>query len=312
MTASVIGSEGRTKWRGGRTQEGHREYWLTQKVKTTDPDDGPDIVIQASGLPAIGSFWNYGNGSDTWAFCWPTRTQKPMVDGEPNQFWLVESYFTTKPFQRCQTTTIEDPLLEPQKVSGSFVKYTKEAIVDRNGNPLVSSSNEMYRGPQVEIDGNRPTVTIEQNVLVLGLDVFAPMVDTVNDASLWGLPARTIKLSNVSWERKHHGVCNKYYTRIFQFDVNFNTYDRSIIDEGTKVHIGHWSKCSPGTGTGTGPGTWVVDGSSFQRFKDCNGENIRTLLDGAGNPLLGGVPVFNNFQFYSESNFLTLNVPLAL
>ena len=312
MSGSVQG--GPVTWRGGRDEEGFREYFITHRVKMTDEGDGPALALQASGLPATGSFWSFDNDVDIWAFCSPEKTQKIYKEkrGDPNLWWDVESRFTTKPFNRCQTSTIEDPLLEPQKISGSFVKFTKEAIVDKDGNGVFSSSEEMFRGPQVEIDDNRPTVRIEQNVLNLGLATFAPMVDTVNDAALWGLPARTIKLSNVSWQRKYFGTCSKYYTRIFDFDIDFNTFDRTIIDEGTKVKVGHWTDCETWTVGSVVSGTGTTGASGFQRFKDCKGENIRTLLDGSGNPNFTGTPVLKTFKFYSESNFPTLAIPLSL
>ncbi len=327
MTASVIdpsgSGDGRFSWRGERDDEGHRTWWLQQRVVTTDPLDGPAVVMEASGLPAIGDQWNFGNDVDIWAFCYPTRRVSIYKEkkGDPSTQWLVESKFSTVPFQRCSSTTIENPLLEPQKISGSFTKYTTEATRDRNGVAIISSSYEMIRGPQVEFDANRPTVRIEQNVAALGLSTFSQMVDTVNDATLWGLGARRIKLSNVSWTRNYYGVCNFYYTRTFDFDINFNTFDRIIIDEGTKVLRGEWQSGSGGTGTGTtaGCGEWVADGdasasnpSDFQRAKDCNGENIRVLLNGAGLPLGSGTPVTSTLEYYPESNFLLLNIPTSL
>ena len=117
--------------------------------------------------------------------------------------------------KRCNTTSIENPLAEPQKVSGTFIKYTRELVWDKDGDLLIYSSHEPIKGGDVEFDRNRPSVRVEQNVSGLGLATFAAMVDTLNDATLWGLVARCIKLDNVSWERKLYGVCTYYYTRIF-------------------------------------------------------------------------------------------------
>jgi len=112
---------------------------------------------------------------------------------------------------------------------------------------IKSSSHEQIRGRQVEFDNNKPSVTIRQNVAALGLSTFSQMVDTVNSVPMWGLGTRRIKLSNAPWERKYYGRCHVYYTRTFEFDIDYKTFDRDAVDEGTKVLHGHWGGVS-GTG----------------------------------------------------------------
>jgi len=310
-------------WGGDRDEEGHRTFTVVHLVRTDDFDDGPQIVMNTPGLPAIGSFWNFGNDVDVWAFCYPDMNVKihKEKEGDPNKHWRVRQKFSTIPLKRCQDETIEDPLLEPQKISGSFVKYTKEASQDRFGNMIKNSAHETYRGPQVEFDHNRPTVRIEQNQALLGLDTFTEIVDTVNDAPLWGLGVRKIKLSDVSWERKLYGLCNFYYTRVFDFDIDFKTFDREILDEGTKVLNGDWP-----VGTGTQTDGWILQNIAgeapdknnpqhFNRFKDRHGENARVILDGNGEPLLGTAtfnPYYHELEFYPESNLLLLGIPTSL
>lgn len=311
-------------WEMSRDMEGHRTYIIEFKV-IADPLDGPETVLGTPGLPTVGSTWVVDNDSDLWAFCTPIISIKPHLTDQPNTLWFVRQTFTTKPLNRCQTTTIEDPLDEPDRISGTFVKYTKEATQDRFGNLLKSSSHEIFRGPQVERDYNRPTVRIEQNVADLELDVFTFMIDTLNNATMWGLPAGTIKLSNVPWERKYHGACDVYYTRTLEFDIDPEGFDRDLLDEGTKVLHGDWDRDT---------GQWVVQdvaGASpdpdnpqhFIRYKDLTGENSRVILDGAGLPantqVVGsegsgttGGPYVHNFQLYSRSNFLLLGVPGSL
>lgn len=295
MTATFLGRIG---WSMDRSEEGHRDYRLLSRVGTTDPEDGPAIVFGCAGLPAVGDAWAEGNDSDPWAFCWPTMKISPLFEGEKQQVWQVENLFTTRPFRRCQDTPVEDPLLEPAKIGGSFQKYTQEAKQDRHGNPVLSSSHEPLRG--VEQDFNRPSVQISVNTSALELDVFSAMVDHVNDADLWGLPPRCIKLSDVSWERVYYGVCYPYYRRTMSFDVNFNTFDPKIPDFGSK-----WLK--PG-GDPSNPYDFIV-------FKDDQDENTHIPLDGAGLPVgyygAGDQHIFN-FELYPEANFLLLGIPTDL
>lgn len=311
MAASVEGTQ--VKWSLERDAEGHRDYKVTHLVRS-ETTDGPATAINASGLPAVGSVWNFDDDIDLWAFCLPTAsvTIHQEKEGDPNRWWRVTQTFTTRPHSRCQDESIEDPLLEPQKVSGSFVKYTKEVTHDRNDVPIMSSSKEFFRGPQVEFDHNRPTVRVGQNVASLGLATFSQMIDKVNDAALWGLPVRTIKLSNVTWERKYYGLCNVYYTRVFDFDINFDTFDREIVDEGTKWLDGDIVGEEGATAYQKATGMVKTNPVHFARAKDRRGENMRVLLDGNGEPLGDDVdPVKIDVEYYGEANLLLLGIPTS-
>jgi hypothetical protein len=233
-------------------------------------------------------------------------------EDQPGYWWLVSQQFSTRPRTRCQDESIEDPLLEPDDISGTFVKYLEEKMKDKDGNPILTSSHELVRGPQVEFDSNRPTVRISQNVASLGLSTFTEMVDTVNDATLWGLEKRKIKLSNVSWERLLYGTCDYYYKRAFDFDINFKTFDRDVVDQGTKA-LGYWY-----VNEVTGINEWVTAGDAndpkdFNRYQDKHGNYTTVLLNGSGAPLSSGAdPVTFEVAYYEESNFEELGIPTSL
>ena len=153
----------------------------------------------------------------------------------------------------------------------------------------------------VEFDSNRPTVSIGMNLSVLPLSTFAPMVDTVNDAVLWGLPKRCVKLTNVSWSRQLYGTCTFYYTVNYEFDCRYDTFDRKVYDEGTKIlnkDIANADKTNP---------------EHFVRYKDVNGDYSRVFLDGNGAAITGSAsPVEIDIEYYKESNFTTLGIPASL
>lgn len=297
--------KGRIDWGLETTQEGHRTYsidWLC----VGELNEGPQTASLAAGLPVVGAAWAYGGDNDPYALCTPEISCRPVLTDQPGKWWRVGQKFTTpggkdgKPRTRCQDETIEDPLMEPPKLKGTFVKYTREATEDRNGDKLKSSSHEMFRGAAVEVDDNRPTVSISLNLATLPIGTFGPMVDTVNSGSLWGVGARKVKLSGVSWERFVYGICNFYYTVTYDFDIRDDAmgFDRKIVDEGYKVlNVG---------GDVNNPEDFIV-------YKDINGENTRVLLDGAGNALGDATTPFAfEFELYDESDFLTLGIPASL
>ncbi len=297
-----------------RDKEGHRDYEIEHLVKATVAEDGPQVVGNTPGLPVIGSIYLFSNDLDAWAFCWPNMTiqQQPAKRGEATCVWSVKQKFSTRPLERCQDNAVEDPLLEPQKVSGSFVRYTTEAKKDRNGNAILTTSHELIHGPQVEFDNHRPTVVIEQNVAALGLETFSDMVDTVNDANLWGMGPRKVKMSAPTWSRKLYGLCNFYFTRRFEFQIDAKTFDRDdILNEGTKA----LGDRNPTTGA------WVVAGDvanpdDFNRYQDKKGNVARVLLAADGSPLgLNDDPIpipLGTVEKYEERNFLLLGIPTNL
>lgn len=298
MSTWLVGSR---KWECTRDDEGHREYKLTSYIRSDDPDDGPAVVLTTPGMPLAGSFWAFGNDIDPWATCRLTASVKALVDGEPDQNWEVTQVFSTKGEKKsCKEQQQEDPLLEPTKVSGGANKFTEEATHDRYGAPVVNSGWEQIRGAQNEWDANRPTVKIEMNVATLNLALYYSMLDTVNDAFLWGVGPRRIKLSNFTWERKYHGACNVYYTVGLEFEVNARGWDRDLLDEGTKVISGEWNRTTGawdrkaiGTGTLNPDLSGVFNNAlpinpdpnkptHFIRFKDRRGENTSCIYEAGG------------------------------
>ncbi len=294
MTCSIHGGP---SWTGyNRDKEGYVTYKM-EFIVDHDSTDGPANIQQTPGLPVPGSFWEFQDDSDNYAFCYWANSISPMTAGEKNTKSKIEFTFSTKPENKfCRTEQVEDPLLEPPKISGSFSKYVEEATRDRFGRPILTSSWEQIRGTQNEWDRNRLSIKIEQNVgtALQGYILPGQLIDYVNSAPLWGLPARTIKLSSAPWEAKFWGSCAEYYTRTLEFDVRcsvtdegtLETWDRDILDEGTKVLNGHWDEAS---------GAWVLDNiggappnpfnpTHFKRAQDRKGNPIKIVLNGQGLP----------------------------
>lgn len=315
--------EGRIGWKGGRTKEGHKEFTVIHRVRTDSKNDGPAIVMACPGLPTRSSIWAFGNEIALWAMCTGERTVEmdQVKEGRPGVYWRVEDKFSTDRSSRerdsCQGEDVEDPLLEPQKISGSFAKRRVEATTDKDGKPILSISFERLTGPAVEFDESDPAVTIEQNVADLDLETIASMDNTVNDAPLWGLAARCIKLSVESWSRKPYGTCSFYYTRQFRFDIKYDTFDREVPSIGHKALDGYW------VGRTWELNSIEVDGSTvdpdpnypsdFTEFRDRNDDPGTCLHKSDGTPAQTDEEVATiTVQKYAESNFLLLGIPTSL
>lgn len=324
-----------------RDDEWHREYAIVTLVKSDDPLDGPAVVMATSGLYLPGASYSIGNDADLAAFVYPGMkvAMYKAKDGENSRLWRVEQKASTKPLKRCMDEQFDDPLLMPDRLSGTFVKDKEEIAYDRFGQPVLSSSWEMLRGSQVEFPRSKHTVKIEQNSATLDADIWMEMVDGVNEDTLWGFARRCVMLTNITWEEKWYGTCSKYYTRTFDFEIDKRTHDRDALDEGTKVLNGHWATDSEinYTGTGSDPdpdgNLWVLDRingelpdpanpAHFCRYKDRAGENARVVLDGHGQPFTGnlqtgtgtggGVPGRVHIEKAEEYNFLLLGIPSSI
>jgi hypothetical protein len=311
---------GRLDWYLNEDKDGHRDYTLKTLVRTESVLDGPQRVLGTIGLAPIGSFWAFGNDLDTAAYCWPNWKVAPVVVREPGYYWTVEQIFSTKPLRRCQDMSIDNPLLEPPDIGGSYAKFTKEIQRGRNGKAITSSSHELIKGRVVEFDDNRPTVDISMNVLSAPLELFNPMVDLVNDSPVWDVGPRCVKLSNVSWRRKLYGTCSFYYTVNYEFEINKLGFDRKAVDSGQLCLLGHslhhrkdHPKMNPDSiDPTTGQANWK-NPKNFEVFCDKKGQPRRCLLNGKGVPIVNtDSPHMLDVEYYEEANFYLLGIPASL
>ncbi len=277
---------------GKRDKEGFRNYSVKHLVKCS-VFDGPANVMQTPGLPLYGTIWLFSDDIDVWAWAGLERDVDihEEKEGDPSEYYVVTTPFTSKPDNKyCKDQQIDDPLLQPPKISGAFVEYNREAARDRFGRAIKYSSHEPVRGQQNEWEEGNPTVKIEMNVSILALGLLCQLNNAVNSSELWGVQARCIKCKVRGWEKKFYGVCYAYYTVTLEFEINWDGWDRNVLDEGNKVLKGHWSPIT---------GEWVLDfmdlagtilpnpsnPSHFIQATDTAGNPIHVVLDGAGKPV---------------------------
>ncbi len=295
-----------------RDKEGHREYEVTYLVRVSVVGEGPATVLTCPDLPQVGEFYTSLSDFDIYAWCHPDVEIEPVseVEKEPCEWFLAKYKFSTKPIKKCKETQWEDPLLEPPVITVSSIQDKEEVTKDRFGDPIVNSAHELLKGAVIEFDKARTKIRIEQNYAQLDLNLFDRFVNCLNDAEMWGLPARCIRFCNYSATQKWHGQCYSYWTISMEFETyvrverqefvgdliqNFGEvtvemtltsgWDRRIADEGSKVLNGKYDT----------DGTYIVvniNGDApdpenphhFIRHLDRNGNPCRVMLNGAGLP----------------------------
>jgi hypothetical protein len=295
------------EWGGGRDMEMNRNYYARFLVETDDEEDGPQQVTFAPDLPTIGSSWNIGNDYDAGARCTPIVDCESVIKNESNFWWILKYNFTTKPWKVCATNPFISPLSNPDVISGSFGTYQEDTCQRYDGSIILSSSLEPV---WTQKDLVRPTVNITQTRLNLELNLFAPMINTLNSSPLWGLSARCIKLRNVAWRRMVWGVCTFYYERTLEFDIRYDTFDLyKVVDMGHRVVDPKLVAANPSIDR--------TNLANFTRARDPLGNPVPyVLLDGYGSectdPYNHRHVLTPPIQLYGASNFLALGVPVTL
>lgn len=279
----------------------HRNFKVKWLVEHDNASDGPIRAMQCPGLPNIGALYSFNREADLSAYCWPnwTVSQYQSSNGEPNTLWVVEQPYSTRfNLPAISSSSVDNPFAQPAGLSGSFVKYQREMTLDKDDKPMYTMSFEPFRGKASEFDDNRPTVSVEMNYPTLGLNVFAFMIDHVNDASMWGLSKRMVKLSNIRWTRNVYKF-GYFYTRSYDFDVDFKTFDRIVPQMGTKKLITG--------GTKTDPTHWEVRRDSNKQVTREPFYYTSTGVDWDG--VTESDIVQKTLKYYKESNFFTLGIP---
>lgn len=237
-----------------RDEEGHRYYEIDWHIATTSQHQNIAHILSNWPLFAVGSpfvltgAWPEAVGTDLWAFCTPELNIAPHRDvkeyaGVFN--WVVTQFWSTKQSWRCHTFPIENPLLEPKHITGDFVHEQRSTNVDRFGKPLLHPNFQPITGPATERRYSYPTVTISWNQSNLPLSTIVNLINKVNDAELWGLPARRVRFSDAKFERKVYGSCSYYWNVAYTFEFDEKGFDIPVPAEGTKVYSGSGSPYDP-------------------------------------------------------------------
>lgn len=289
-----------------RDIDGHRTYVTDFMIETDSTLDGPQLAMFAVGLPPAGEpYGGYGgNDDDPWAFCTPERRCRPHPDaarGDACDTWVVTTTHTTKPMKRCNSTSIENPINEPPKLSGGFNKVTKERLVDRFGKPLLYTTFERIKGPAVERRDGLPTLTVEVNVTSLPLSGYLAAVERLNDAPFWGFTTRWVRLVDISWSRQLYGTCFFYFTISYTFEFKQGGYDPPILN------VSNWKLKLDGD---------VDDPTHYEQIEDDKDAPKGPIpIKADGSPAIN-IPAdlhYLNKQIDNQFNFALLpGVPLSL
>jgi len=258
---------------GTDTEDFHRQYDVVVQVTCTSESDGPQTVLNGvrNTMP-YGSSFVYGNHSDPYATLRAIRNARRT---EKRVVWHVDVQYSTKGSQRDPNDQPGDPLSWAWKVRGAFGSGQKWLTKDRNGRALVNSADEPFEDTP-PIDDPLLILSLEKNTPTIDLDQWAEARGKVNDATLWGLQARRVRLMQWTWDIAYAGSGQPYVQNKFEVSINFDGYYYQPLDMGFREKTG------------------LADNNGFPKYTTItvNGElpTKPQFLDGFGSRLLLNIP----------------------
>lgn len=308
-------NHGPVKKSASANRDGERKYEITYLVEMTSATDGPLLAVGGLivdlGVTVGTSTLSINGDVDSYAYLTHGyKTERHATGSEKGYYWKVTLFYETVTREgqdRDPTNPVENPLNDPVKISGTFSKGTVKVCKDASNATIKNTSHDPI---YVDKDESRPTVRIEKNVTTLPLSSITNLINNVNSVSMWGLSARKIKFSSASWTRKYWGT-TVYYTLVYEFEINTNTFDRTDIPDRNNKHIrGEFDKDNNFTAK---PGMDVANPEDFEPWVNARGR----YKDGWLNTSTGVPSNTENYlstvELYDETDLETnLGLPSSL
>lgn len=283
---------------GSRDSKGLNVWNAMYRVQTDDPFDGPEVVANASALPALYSRYTIPtlNDSDPNALL---TSRKPREEGDSRKSWVVTCEYRNDAIEDLEDP--DNPLLDADKFSFGFEQFqtiARQSLFD--GKRLLNSVDEVFTPPP-EVDQSRPVFRVVRNEAIINTAFWSDMLDSVNIATWKGLAPRTVKFQSITSGEIQRRNDIDFYTVNYEFHVNPETWDLRILNQARRF----WDPILPASGTLkltageepitifvknnaiVGKGTTVSTDASFYDDKDSAGATV----------------VYMRYRYYKERDF---------
>ena len=288
-------------WGGENNRLFQRKYTLTYRVTTDDPFDGPVVCFSAKdpitglSIPRVGTPYGLsGKEFDLGSF---VETIAPRLESRAvdtgGYSWLVSINYG--PYDAG--TFPDNPLDWPAIAWVEGQKYEKVVTEDVNGNPIRNSAKMPFAEPPT-IDDSRCILYVKRNVpcATYNYALASLFKDKLNDATWNTFAAKTVKCNSIETGEPQFDSTNqiRYYAELNTFEINADGWQKIFLDQG----FDHLDTSTP---------------PQPRKNLDKDGQPVteEKLLDGSGQILLSGTPVFLPFDVYFTKDFSKLNIDLS-
>ncbi|NDD52976.1 hypothetical protein EBZ39_03710 [bacterium] len=296
MTILAV-TENRDSPSGSTTFDGGPVYFREFTAYCSSVLDGPKTLLGSGTFPSVGSSWLYGGETDPFVICQSISVSKQedhgrWTDGTTCYIWDVKCEFRVEQADNTTPPNIpENPLLRPVVVRGGTGFYTEASQKDKDDKPVTNSAKETF--PPYEIE--RPLVEFEfvRNELSSPASFALNYVGKINQTTIWGGAAKTIRCQGITWEKQYENGY-EFFQVTYKFAYREEKWQLVLVDNGFNEVVS--SKLKP---------ILLDDGSRPTEPQKLNGSGVK--LSDTADPVL--LPPFN---IYKETNFASLGLPTSI
>ena len=293
-----------------RIATGYRQYRETYLVTSNILGEDPNNVLNATGIPARYAPYTSDPGS------YAQRPSAVIARGNvaSANLWRVTVNYSQYP-DRMVDQEQPDPVSTPIEwaIGGMTVREPFDREVVSNY-AVVNTANDPIADPPPDRDESRPDISFVKifppEAWTDGTtDTWEDYADSLNNATVWGRPARTLKMLPVTANSVYYDKAEPYMSATFRFNVKIgnlapaNCFTTGGIPVALDEELG-WQAAYQSNGF-----RQLVNGTP-ERIADIV---TPALLDSAGAVTDDETMVAYRFvQRYPEKNYAALNLPTAL
>lgn len=220
---------------GSINEKYEREYVRTLHVECDTKDDGPETILNSGEIPVIGNGYAFGNDTDANAWLRSIQLRRKSTDGETAWYWVVELKYSSARSEDGSDQAEENPLARPVRISGTTARYsvfTRKGRNTANNNELEffkNSAGDLLE--PIEVQVTLPVTVFVRNEGSNPTAIKRQYENTVNESAIWGAEERTLKITEIVWQKVVEGDYT-YYEVTYSIEYNPEGYDYEPADAG--------------------------------------------------------------------------------
>lgn len=206
--------------RGELTVEGWTQVH-TYQVFTTDGTDGPDVVLEASGLPSFNSALTYDPLSRVMRIT-------PIKQRDATIHWEVEVEYGK---ERGSQEDTQHPPTNRRTVRSFSIRWVEKALMeDEEGNPILTSAKTPFN-PPITISIPHPVIRFQrwEDPGSLTTALVRQYAGKVNSTDVGAYVAGEVLCSNIEgteqWEQDENGDLLLYCLITYEFEACVGVFD---------------------------------------------------------------------------------------
>lgn len=293
--------------------DGNREYTVPFLVQVKRKEMGPTAVCTCPGLPLPGSIYVTPFEYDLFARL--TKLEAAQRDKDDWQAWIVTATYSTRPNDRQQTTTPDNPEDEPVEVDTDFEVDQYALQHDLDGKAFINSAYMPF-SPAPTFPIACPILNITRNELDYSIERATFFAFSLNSKTFLGYPPKCVQCLPPKAKQMYRGLLTyakvsyrlKFAPKIPVIDddgnvlTQFKEFQPRFLDQGLAEYV---VQKNPVIGPPLEDGWVDIYTSTHQRVTQ------PVLLNGKGRkakPNAQGVivPKFRQFRIYEEVDFSLL------